>query len=292
VDSAERLLADDLCFGEGPRWHDGRLWFSDFYDHAIKAMDGDGNVEVVVQLDAPAQPSGLGWLPNGELLIVSMIDRTVLRHDGRELVVHADLSRIAGFHCNDMVVDAQGRAYVGSFGFDLDGEIGARGFIAVLRDHPRANIAFVTADGAVSVAADELDFPNGSVITPDGATLIVAETLGQRLTAFSIAADGTLEHRHLFADVTRRAPDGICLDAEGAVWFADAMKNECVRVAEGGAVLQVVTTDQPCYACMLGGDDGRSLFMLTASSASSAATSSRTGHVLVTQVHVPHAGLP
>jgi len=292
VDDDVRVLADGLCFGEGPRWHDGRLWFSDFYDHAVKTVDEAGAVEVAVQLDAPAQPSGLGWLPNGDLLIVSMLGRTILRHDGSSLSVHADLSRIASFHCNDMVVDAQGRAYVGNFGFDLDGEIGARGFIAVLRDHPRANIAFVTIDGAVSVAADELDFPNGSVITPDGSALIVAETLGQRLTAFRVADDGTLSGRRLFADVARRAPDGICLDAEGAVWFADAMKNECVRVADGGEVLQVVTTDQPCYACMLGGEDGRSLFMLTAASASGSAAGSRTGHVLVTQVDVPHAGLP
>jgi sugar lactone lactonase YvrE len=146
VDPTVRLLADDLCFGEGPRWHDGRLWFSDFYDHAVKAVDSGGNVEVVVQLDAHAQPSGLGWLPNGELLVVSMIDRTVLRHDGRDLVVHADLSRIAGFHCNDMVVDAQGRAYVGSFGFDLDGEIGARQGSRCCAT-TACDIAFVTADG-------------------------------------------------------------------------------------------------------------------------------------------------
>jgi sugar lactone lactonase YvrE len=286
-----RVLASGLHFGEGPRWHLGKLWFSDFYDCAVKTVDVDGRVDVKVEI--PGQPSGLGWLPSGELLIVSMLDRMLLRLDHDRLVVHADLSAVAAFHCNDMVVDGRGRAYVGNIGFDLDGEVARRGFVPVLRDHPLADLAVVSPDGVVSVAATGLDFPNGSVITPDGATLIVAETLGQRLTAFRIGEDGSLADRRVFAEVPRRAPDGICLDADGAVWFADAMTNECVRVADGGRVLQVVTTDQPCYACMLGGEDGRTLFMLTAAaSASAVASTQRSGHVLVTQVDVPHAGLP
>jgi sugar lactone lactonase YvrE len=289
--STPRVLASGLHFGEGPRWHHGTLWFSDFYDHAVKTVDMDGQVEVKV--DVPGQPSGLGWLPGGQLLIVSMLERTLLRLEEHRLVVHADLSDVATFHCNDMVVDAKGRAYVGNFGFDLDGDVSARGFGAVMRDHPLATLAMVAPDGTVSAAATDLDFPNGTVITPDGTTMIIAETLGQRLTAFTIADDGSLADRRVFAEVPRRAPDGICLDADGAVWFADAMTNECVRVADGGKVLEVVQTDQPCYACMLGGPDGCSLFMLTASaSASAVASTRRTGKVLVTTVDVPHAGLP
>jgi sugar lactone lactonase YvrE len=150
----------------------------------------------------------------------------------------------------------------------------------------------VAPDGTVSVAAEDLDFPNGTVITPDGRTLIVAESFGRRLTAFDVAPDGTLANRRTFAELDGRVPDGICLDADGAVWFAHPRAPECVRVADGGEVLQVVATDQACFACMLGGDDGRSLFMLTAGSLGGPGDASRSGHVLVTEVDVPHAGLP
>ena len=152
-----------------------------------------------------------------------------------------------------------------------------------------SNLALVAPDGSVSVAASDIDFPNGCVVTPDGETLIVAETLGQRITAFRIGADGTLTDRHIFADLPRREPDGICLDADGAIWFADPLTSECVRVGQGGQVLDVVTTDQSCFACMLGGEDGRTLFMMTA--AAPTASEQRTGHILVTEVAVPGAGL-
>jgi len=286
-----RLLTDGLRFAEGPRWHLGTLWFSDFYDHAVKTVDLDRKVET--KLEIAGQPSGLGWLPDGRMLVVSMLDRHVLRFEQERLVVHADLSNIATFHCNDMVVDASGRAYVGNFGFDLDTAIAERGVVDVLATHDTANLALVQADGAASVAATDMHFPNGAVITPDGSTLIIAETLNGCLTAFDIGDDGSLSNRRVWAELPGRAPDGICLDAEGAVWFANAVGNECVRVGRGGNVLQVVETDQPCFACMLGGPDGRNLFMLTAlESHHDAASTHREGHILVTEVAVPHAGRP
>jgi sugar lactone lactonase YvrE len=287
------LLAEGLHFGEGPRWHDGRLWLSDFFDHAVKTVGLDGTVDVV--LEVANQPSGLGWLPDGRLLVVSMTDRRVLRLDPDGLVVHADLSAIATFHCNDMVVDAVGRAFVGNFAFDLDGFIRERGIEALFASPgpPRASLSRVDPDGTVRVAAEGLQFPNGSVVTPDGDTLIVAETLGRRLTAFDIGEDGTLSNRRVWADLGGRLPDGIGLDAAGRVWVANPVAPECFLVAEGGDVLEVVETDQPCFACMLGGPEGRHLFMLTAAaSEAERASVERTGHVLVATVDTPHAGLP
>jgi sugar lactone lactonase YvrE len=283
------VLATGLHFGEGPRWHHGKLWFSDFYDHAVKTVDLDGRVETKVEV--PGQPSGLGWLPDGRMLIVSMLDRTVVRLESERLVVHADLSQIATFH--DMVVDPHGRAYVGNFGFDLDDAMATRGPAEVFAQHTTASLALVQPTGAVSVAATDLSFPNGTVITPDGKTLIVAETLGRRLTSFNIGNDGSLSKRKTWADLAGRLPDGICLDAQGAVWFANPLAPECVRVNKGGHVLEVVETDQPCFACMLGGADGQTLFMLTAgASASREASQKRTGNILITRVGSPRAGCP
>jgi sugar lactone lactonase YvrE len=288
------VLAEGLYFGEGPRWHDGRLWFSDFYDHAVKSCGPEGDVRVELQLDE--QPSGLGWLPDGRMLVVAMISRRVLAIDGGRVEVHADLSHLAGFHCNDMVVDAHGRAYVGNFGFDLDAALEARGVDGVLADHATATMARVDPDGTVTAAAADLHFPNGSVITPDGTTLIVAETLGLRLSAFDIAPDGSLSGRRVWADLGFRVPDGICLDAEGMVWVANPLAPECFLVAEdpdGGDVVEVVTTSQPCFACMLGGEDRRTLYMLTASSSHHAvAGASRSGRIETARVAVPGAGLP
>ena len=208
-----------------------------------------------------------------------------------QLVVHADLSEVATFHCNDMAVDAMGRAYVGNFGFDLHAEVARRGFRSMVLDHPFADLALVHPDGQIRIAARGIDFPNGCVVTPDGTTLIMAETLGQRLTAFRIRADGTLSDRRVFAELPRRSPDGICLDADGAIWVADAMRNECVRVADGGAVLDVVFTDELCFACALGGPDGRTLFMLTAPAPQvEVASRARNGRILITEVEVPLAG--
>jgi sugar lactone lactonase YvrE len=285
------VLAEGLYFGEGPRWHDGRLWFSDFHAHAVKSMDAGGAVRTELQIDD--QPSGLGWLPDGRMLVVSMQRRQLLRVDPDGVKVHADLSAVATFHANDMVVDAHGRAYVGNFGFDLDHALQTRGVEGVLADHPTAVLARVDPDGSVHVACADLHFPNGSVITPDGRTLIVAETLALRLTAFDVAADGTLSNRRLWAQVGMRAPDGICLDANGHVWIANAIAPECVLFAPGGEIVATVTTDQPCFACMLGGPDGRTLYMLTApTSIAQLASAAAQGRVMAAQVLSPRAGRP
>jgi sugar lactone lactonase YvrE len=286
------VLAEGIYFGEGPRWHEGRLWFSDFYAHAVKSVSLAGDLRTEFEIDD--RPSGLGWLPDGSMLVVSMTKRQVLRRtaDG-QIAVHADLNGVAGFHCNDMVVDAAGRAYVGNFGFDLDAEISARGIPSVLADHPTAKLAWVASDGTVSVAAEGMHFPNGPVITPDGKTLIIGETLGAVLTAFDIGADGALSNRRVWASTAPRIPDGIALDAAGAVWIANPVAPECVRFAEGGDVLEVIETGQPCYACMLGGDDGRTLFMLTArSSDAHQAAEEATGKLLIAHVDHARAGWP
>ncbi|RPI12711.1 MAG: gluconolactonase [Lysobacterales bacterium] len=285
------LLTGGLHFGEGPRWRDGRLWFSDFYDHAVKSVDASGVVSLERAIDD--QPSGLGWLPDGRLLVVAMHQRKLLRVDRDGVRVHADLSAVATYHANDMVVDAQGRAYVGNFGFALDEALAERGVEGVLADHPTARLARVDPDGSVHVAADDLHFPNGCVITPDGRTLIVAETLAMRLTAFDVAPDGGLSNRRVWAELGMRAPDGICLDADGHVWVANAIAPECVLVAPGGRVVATVQTNQPCYACMLGGADRRTLYAMTAPSSVAAVVSmTRSGHIVQARVETPGAGRP
>lgn len=282
------VLTGGLYFGEGPRWHGGRLWFSDFYDHAVKSMDSSCKVTIEHRLDD--QPSGLGWLPDGRLLVVSMREMKVLRLEAGSLVVHADLGGLARHLCNDMVVDQVGRAWVGNFGFDLDAELERRGPESVVSDHPATNLVRVDPDGSVHLAAPQMHFPNGSVVTPDGRTLIVAETLGLRLTAFDIGGDGELANRRVWAEVGLRAPDGICLDADGNIWVANALAPECVLFAPGGEVLQVVSTSQNCYACALGGKDGRDLFMLTAvSSQRGVASTQRSGRIETTRAGSPGA---
>ena len=227
------------------------------------------------------------------MLIVSMTDRLLLRFESEALVVHADLSDIATFHCNDMVVDSVGRAYVGNFGFDLDTAETSGDFAGALAAYEGATIARVDPDGSVHAAATGLRFPNGSVITPDGRTMVVAESMARRLSAFDIADDGTLTNQRVWADTGSYIPDGICLDAQGAIWVADAGGPHCVRIREGGEVLDVVDTEQRCFACMLGGDDGRTLFMITAAySLASEASVHRSGKILTTQVAVGHAGRP
>jgi sugar lactone lactonase YvrE len=246
-----RVLLDGLTFPEGPRWHDGRLWFSDMYGPEVVAVDLEGQRETICEV--PGQPSGLGWLPDGRLLIVSMKDRRLLRREpSGELVEHADLSDIATFHCNDMVVGGDGNAWVGNFGFDLHA-----------RAEPRpAKLALVTPDGQARAVAEDLQFPNGSVITPDGATLIVGESGAQRLTAFDIGPDGSLANRRTWAEVPG-PPDGICLDAEGCIWVAIPRNRAgVVRVAEGGEVRRHIELDErDAFACMLGGPEGRTLFI-------------------------------
>jgi sugar lactone lactonase YvrE len=283
-------LIDGLYFGEGPRWHQGRLWFSDFYDHQVKSVDSAGEVRVELQLDD--QPSGLGWMPDGSLLVVAMKARRLLRLAAGELVEHADLRDLTAHLCNDMVVDANGRAYVGNFGFDLDAELAARGADVIL-NHPTTNLVRVDPDGSAHLAAAEMHFPNGSVITPDGATLIVAETLGGCLTAFDIGAGGELSNRRIWAPLEGIAPDGICLDEAGHVWVANALGTEVICVAEGGSLVRRVETSQFCYACMLGGDDGKTLFAITAASSDhGSAAAARTGKIEICSAESPRAGLP
>jgi sugar lactone lactonase YvrE len=290
-------LIGGLSFTECPRWRDGRLYVSDFYTHRVLAVASDGAVETLAHV--PQQPSGLGFLPDGRLLIISMRDRKVLRREADgSLVTHADLSGLAPWHLNDMVVGGDGRAWVGNFGFDLMG--GAPASTTVL--------ICVEADGTAKVVADGLGFPNGMVLTPDGRTLIVAETSMNRLSAFDVASISLSERRTwaAFGDPpiaanageglgrVAVAPDGICLDAEGAVWVADAMHGRLIRVAEGGRILEELKTDGlGAFACMLGGDDGRTLFACAAPTFHEAAASANHhASILMTKVKVPHAGLP
>jgi sugar lactone lactonase YvrE len=265
-------------FCEGPRWHDGRFWFSDFYAHEICSVGLEGDVRTEVTLDGDERPSGLGWLPDGRLLFVAMVSRRVMRreHDGT-VVEHADLGAIATFHCNDMLVDDDGRAYVGNFGFDLDERLEAMGPEALLgaiaadRTPYTARLAVVDPDGAVRVAADDLAFPNGMVLLDDGATLVVAQTLGLELTAFDRAADGSLSNRRTWASLVGAdgsfvVPDGISVDAAGGIWVANALGAEVVRVEPGGAVTHRVATSQFAYACAVGGPEGRHLLACTAAS--------------------------
>jgi len=284
VSREPEVLLDGLAFPEGPRWRDGKLWFSDMHRDVVMSVDLDGRSECVVEV--PEQPSGLGWLPDGRLLVVSMKDRRLLRLDEEGLVAVADLSEHATWHCNDMVVDEAGRAYVGNFGSEIHGgEGGAPRPAALLRVDP---------DGEIHVVARDLRFPNGTVITPDGRTLIVGETFAARLTAFSVdPSTGDLFDRREWAPIAGAVPDGICLDAEGAVWLASPVSRECQRVAEGGEVLDRVKVETQAFACMLGGEDGRTLFVCTAAHSDPVrCRSAATGRIEVSRVDVPHAGLP
>lgn len=278
-------VLDGLAFAEGPRWHDGRLWFSDMHSHVVQALDpATDAVETIVEV--PGRPSGLGWRPDGTLLVVSMTDRRLLAVVDGSLEEVADLTDAAPWDCNDMVVDRDGNAFVGNFGFDLhDPEA----------DHRTTTLVRVSNDGDVRVVADDLFFPNGTVITPDGSTLVVGESFGGCLTAFDIDADGSLSNRREWARVMGAVPDGICLDADGAIWMASPVDNRVVRVAEGGQVLDEIRTSderQP-FACMLGGDHGTTLFVCTAiDSDPETCRRVRSGRIETAEVDVAGAGLP
>ncbi len=276
-------VLDGLAFGEGPRWRDDRLWFSDFYQHRVSTVTVDGETEVL--LEVPNQPSGLGWMPNGDLLVVSMLDRKLLRWDGETTTTHADLSAQVTSPCNDMVVDDVGRAYVGNFGFN-------RHLGEPMVD---TTVMIVEPDGEVSVGSDGMAFPNGTVITDVGATLIVGESMGNRLTAFDRdGSTGALSNRRIWADLGSNVPDGICLDAEGAIWVADPRNGQVFRVLEGGEVTERISCgeDRHAFACMLGGDDRRTLFVITNVTSGPKAETTRNGRVETVEVSVPGAGLP
>ncbi len=275
------VLLSGLAFGEGPRWHDGRLWFSDMHKDEVRAVDLDGNVETIVEV--PGRPSGLGWLPDGKLLVVSMVDRKLMRLDGARLSEVADLSPFATWHCNDMVVDNRGRAYVGNFGWDIETSSVPVGTTLVL----------VTPEGDTRVVAKDLIFPNGAVITPDGKTMILGETFASRLSAFDIADDGSLSERRDWAILDGAVPDGICLDAEGAVWSACPLSGQVLRVRKGGEVTDRIQMETKAFACMLGGPQRRHLFVCTAKHSTSAeCRAEHTGRIEVVEVDVPGAGLP
>ncbi len=278
---ATSVLLEGLAFPEGPRWRDGKLWFSDMHGDRVMTVDLEGRTQTVV--DVPGWPSGLGWLPDGCLLVVSMTDRRLLRLDPGGLTQVADLSALASFHCNDMVVDVQGRAYVGNFGYDVHGGGAVK----------NAALVLVAPGGEARVVADDLRFPNGTVITPDGRTLVVGETLGQRLTAFDIEDDGSLGGRRVWAQLERALPDGICLDAEGGIWVATVVGGEVLRVLEGGEVTQRLAVSTQAFACMLGGPERRTLFVCTAeTSEPEKARANPTGRIEIAEVEVPGVGLP
>jgi sugar lactone lactonase YvrE len=276
------VLLEGLAFPEAPRWHDGELWFSDFFTRRVMRVSPEGRASTVVEV--PGQPSGLGWLPDGRLLVVSMTDRRLLRLDPNGLTTVADLRDIAPSHCNDMVVDRQGRAYIGNFGFDL----AAKAAVSP------TGLILVTPDGQARIVAEDLLFPNGSIITPDGDTLIVAETFGRRLTAFDIATDGSLSGRRIWAPLGDAMPDGICLDAEGATWVASPQTAEVLRVLEGGEITHRIPVNNQAIACMLGGPDRRTLFILTAKLLFNGDKSRtlKSGRIETLRVDVPGVGLP
>jgi sugar lactone lactonase YvrE len=275
------VLASGLAFGEAPRWHDRKLWLSDMHANRVVTVDGEGKCERMVRV--AGRPSGLGWLPDGRMLIVSMSDKKLLRYDGRSLETHADLGELAPNEINDLVVDESGRAYVSQFGFDF--WKGA--------EFAKTTILVVAPDGRARVAADEMSFPNGMVITPDGKTLIVGESYAARLTAFDISEDGTLANRRVFAKLAGAVPDGICLDAEGCVWMASPVSNECLRVREGGEIAARVKTESQSIACMLGGSDRKTLYVLTAETTDpDDSVKKKSARVETVKVDVPGAGLP
>lgn len=292
-------LFEGGTFFEGPRWHDGRWWVSDFYSHRVLAIDEDGTSETIMTVEG--QPSGLGWMPDGSLLVVSMKDHLIMRrHPNGDIAVHADIGSFCGGQANDMVVDAHGRAFVGNFGFDLMGG----------ESPALASLVRVDPDGSVSLVASELFFPNGAVILPDGLTLIVGETLGCRYTAFTIHDDGSLSDRWVWAQLAPTpaigttdevlaavtvAPDGCGLDADGCIWAADAVGSRVIRVAQGGHIVESISMPDGlgAFACQLGGANGSTLLICAAPDFFEHARAVATEAVLLTvDVGVQAAGLP
>ena len=283
-------LMKGLTFGEGPRWHENKFYFSDFYSHKVYSLDLSGKHEVIVEI--PNQPSGLGWTPDGTMLIVSMKDRKLMSFKDGLLTERADLTELSGFHCNDMVVDIDGNAFIGNFGFNTyDGE-----------EIKPTNLILVRPGEEPVLAADNLFFPNGTVITPDNKTLIVGETYAARLTAFDKSEDGSLSNRRIWADLKANAgegtvplPDGMCIDEEGAIWVASPSTAEVIRVHEGGMISERIPVQTNAFACMLGGEDRRTLFICTSNGSGvdpEAALREKSGKIEITQVDVPGCGKP
>jgi len=272
-----KIILEGLKFPEGPRWRDNKLWFSDMWGRRVMTVDLQGNAEIIVKTQK--SPSGLGWDTQGRLLIVSMEDRRLLRLDAHGMTEIADMSSLATYHCNDMVVDKLGRAYIGNFGFDINTNAPFK----------PAEIILVTPDGQARIVANNMAFPNGMVITPDGETLIVGETMASRLTAFNIENDGSLTNRRVWAKLRKGAvPDGICLDSEEAIWVASPTTSEVLRLLEGGELSDEIKIQDKnsAYACMLGGLHRTTLFVCTSND-------SRTnGRIESIEVDFPGTGLP
>src|SRR5215207_9146032 len=273
-----KTLLKDLVLVESPRWHDDRLIFSDWGAGEVLAVGLDGTRELITRIDA--MPFCLDRLPDGRMVIVAG-EQLLVRSAGETLSTYAELGTLSSNPWNDIVSDGRGNTYVNNIGFDFpDGEF-APGFIAL-----------VSPDGKARQVAEGLAFPNGMAITPDNSTLIVAESWGSVLTAYDIAPDGDLSNRRVWAELDGAAPDGICIDAEGAVWFAEVPGRRCVRIAEGGEVLQIIACELGCFACMLGGPNGTTLFVTAAAWPDAMTPGSRTGQILSAEVSVRHAGWP
>jgi sugar lactone lactonase YvrE len=278
-----QILMSGIVLGESPRWHDDRLWFADWGRNEVIAIDLNGHSEVMARV--PSFPISIDWLPDGRMLCVSGRD-ALLMHPGPDgsLATFTDLSRIAPPPWNELVVDGRANVYVNNTGFDFPGAEFAPG-----------SIVLITPDGSARRAAGDVAFPNGMVVTPDNRTLILAESYASRLTAFEIAPDGSLGDRRVWAELDGGAPDGICLDTDGAVWYADVPNKRCVRVREGGKVLQTVAIDRGCFACMLGGSDNSTLFIVAAQWSDLAGTmgsGAATGQVLTIPAPAPGVGWP
>jgi sugar lactone lactonase YvrE len=282
--SEPEIVMTGLTLGESPRWHDGRLWVCNWIGGQVLAIALDGNGELICTVPTPI-PFSIDWDLDGRLLIVSGQDGKLLRlEDDQTLATVADLRPISPHPWNELVVDHRGNAYVNTIGFDMMGG----------GEPAPGAIALVAPDGTTREVLRGGRFPNGMAITADDATLIVAESYGRRLTAFDIADDGSLRNGRVWADLGDGVPDGICLDASGAVWYADVPNRRCVRVREGGEVLDTVTLDRGCFACMLGGDEGRTLCITAAEwgGADGIGDGESTGQVVAVEVEVPRAGRP
>jgi sugar lactone lactonase YvrE len=291
ADRELKTLMTGIQMGECPRWHDGRLWFADWVGEKLYALDTAGHHEAVAEI--ASLPFSIDWLPDGSLLVVNA-RQNILQRRGRDgsFAVHAGLDALSPHDCNEIVVDSRGNAYVNSVNLEMpEGPMPA--FEEFMRTGARPGvIGLVTPEGEVRQVADGLAFPNGMAITPDGRTLIVAESFSADLTAFDIAADGSLSGRRLWAHIEGQGADGICMDAEGAVWASSGPR--CLRLREGGEVLDEVRVDRMCFACMLGGEDGRTLFIVANdwTGEIAAAGGEGSGRVYAVQVAVPHAGFP
>jgi sugar lactone lactonase YvrE len=282
--SGLQVLLEGVAFGESPRWHDGRLWFSDWGAQEVVAVDEQGNRELIVRVEFPAFPMCIDFAADGALLVVAGRDGRMWRRElAGSLARYADLGDLSGCPWNDIVVDRAGNAYVDNIGFDFPGGPFAPGILAL-----------VSPDGTARRVADGLAFPNGIAITADGGTLIVAESYGERLTAFAIDDDGSLRDRRVWAETPGDHPDGICIDSDGAVWYADVGNRHCLRVREGGEVLDTVECDRGCFACTLGGAAGTTLFIVAQEwgGPETMRQGTRTGQVLAVPAPARRAGRP